>query len=289
MKQLFQIVCLLLLFPLAGYSQSLSVFSADFVPTRGKSEIGASGDIQLAFPVLRRQTDQLVLAPRYQFLNLDDGFPFSEQRFYELSLNTVWRHTINESWSWVALIMPAFSSSTDELSMNSFVWTSGLSFTRLQNRHFSYRLGVIYANRFKSNLIVPMLGFHWIPNDHFELNADLPMRLRVQWLVAGGLKMGLVASSNRQISHVSGYADFDYLWFREQNLSWFTDLRMIRKWWLSCQAGYSFKRELKLYQKPEQATWEVGANLTPSKVDPFFEYADEGFFLKVGIAYQLTR
>ena len=288
-SDLYLFFLLAAMFPLAGSAQSFTFFSVDTKPAHFGELVRSSNTVELNLPVIRQIENQLLVSPQYQSLILKEGYPFDENNFYSLSLRLIWQHRLNGRWKLTSLFVPTISSANGNFSGDAFFATGGLRLAFVQNSQLSWQVGAVYSYRFHGNLLIPLLGFRWSPRPGVELLADLPMRIRSTWTISSFWQTGISLVGNPQMSLVPGYSNFDYFWYRERNLIWSSDFRLIRNWWLSPGAGYCLKSDFKLCQKPEQGTWSFGTNVTGSGNKAVWESSENGFFVKLGLSYRISQ
>lgn len=283
------IFLLVSLIAINSFAQDFSPLAFDYKLYGGNSEVKKNGTIHLAFPVIISGKNQIVVSPQYKFLGLDDSFPFEKTNFYQFSLRVAWRHQLNDRWNAALLFSPSLASAFGDFSSEAWMWSGAIRMSYLANQRFLYYFVIAYSNRFSNNLLVPIAGLKWNPVSHLSLSLNLPSQIRLLWEFTDRLHTGLQFAGNRQTSYVPNQPGYDYFWFRERNLSWFTDLKLIRKWWITTSLGYSLKRDLLAYQKSDHAVWRFGTQFDSTSLDPVFEFSEKGFFLNVSLGYRLGK
>lgn len=271
------------------YAQDFSPLALDYKLLGNNSGIRKNGEVQLAFPVFISGKNQIVVSPQYKFLGLDDSFPFDKTNFYQFSVRMAWRHQLNDHWNATLLVSPSLASASGDFSSEAWMWSGGVRVSNRVSQCFLYYFGIAYSNRFSNNLLVPLAGLRWNPVSRMNLSLNLPSRARLEWDFSDRIHTGLQFAGNRQTSYIPNQSEYDYFWFRERNLSWFTDLKLVRNWWVSAELGYSLKRDLLAYQKPDHAVWRLGTQFDRTSFDPVFEYSGKGFFLNVSVGYRLGK
>lgn len=271
------------------YAQDFSPLAFDYKLYGGNSGIRKNGEVQLAFPVFISGKNQIVVSPQYKFLGLDDSFPFDKTNFYQFSVRMAWRHQLNDRWNAALLVSPSLASASGDFSSEAWMWSGGVRVSNRVSQRFLYYFGIAYSNRFSNNLLVPLAGLRWNPVSRMNLSLNLPSRARLSWDFSDRIHTGLQFAGNRQTSYIPNQSEYDYFWFKERNLSWFTDLKLVRNWWVSADLGYSLKRDLLAYQESDHPVWRLGTQFDRTSFDPVFEYSGKGFFLNVSVGYRLGK
>ena len=271
------------------YAQDFSPLAFDYKLYGSDSGIRKNGKVQVSFPVFISGKNQIVLSPQYKFLGLGDSFPKDEKSFYQFSLRFAWRHQLNDHWNAALLASPSLASASGDFSSEAWMWSGGVRVSNRVSQSFLYYFGIAYSNRFSNNLLVPLAGLRWNPVSRMNLSLNLPSRARLAWDFSDRIHTGLQFAGNRQTSYIPNQSEYDYFWFRERNLSWFTDLKLVRNWWVSAELGYSLKRDLLAYQESDYPVWRLGTQFNRTSLDPVLEYSEKGLFLNVSVGYRLGK
>jgi hypothetical protein len=282
------IVALLITFA-KGYSQQSSPFSIETGFIRPGSEIRQQSSFQLSLPLFISDNNTFVVSPQYRILGIKNGLPIPENGFNQFSLRFVWRHKLTDDWNAAFFASPSLASSVGNFSGNGLMMFSGVRFSKTQSPAFHYYFGLVYSHRFSTNILVPIAGLKWKISPTLSFNGNLPYKWQLNWAIKPNFYTGLSLKGNRFTSYIPDNPDFDYFWFREQNLGMTSEIKIIRNFWLTAETGYSIKRNFNLYTKPENPEWNFGLKLIQPPKKPFFKHAENGFYVKFGLVYRLNR
>lgn len=286
MKYFFTIVLATLFLRLLA--QQSSPLSLTWEPSVN-SEIRQQSSFQLALPLVVSENNALVVSPQYKIFTIGNEFPISGNNFNQFSLRFAWRHKLSDGWNAALFAAPSFSSATGNFSGNGLMIFSGIRLAKIQSPAFLYYFGLAYSRRFSSNVLVPVFGLKWKISPTLHFTGDLPFKGQLIREAKPNFYSGLIFKGNRFISHIPDNPDFDYFWFREQNLGLTSGVKIIRNFWLTAEAGYSVKRNFNLYTEPENPKWSFGLEFIQPSQEPVFKYSENGFYMKFGLVYRFDR
>ena len=253
---------------------------------RPGSEIRQQSSFQLSLPLFISDNNAFVVSPQYRILGIKNGLSIQETGFNQFSLTFVWRHKLTNEWNAAFFASPSLSSSVGNFSGNGLMMLSGIRFSKTQSPAFVYYFGLAYSHRFSTNTLIPIAGLKWKISPTLSFNGNLPYKWQLNWAIKPNSYTGLSFKGNRFTSHTPDNPDFDYLWFREQNLGLTSRVKIIRNFWLTAEAGCSVKRNFNLYAEPENQEWSFGLEFIQPSQEPVFKYSENGFYIKFGLSYR---
>jgi hypothetical protein len=270
-------------------AQNFSPFTLEYQFSGDNSEIRQTGSIHLAFPVFVSTKNQVILSPRYKFIGLSKSLPFDETRYNQYSLNMAWRHQLNKHWNAAVFSSPSISSGFGNFSLDGIIWSSGFMLAYRKNQHLTYFFGMAYSYQFSNSLLVPIGGFNWNPTSKLSIGADFPFRGNVSWSLNSKTQTGVLFSNNRFTSYIPNSPEYNYLWTAERDLSWFTNVKLIRNWWLKVDLGYCLSRDLYAYDQLTRHSLHIGSQLNGFDQEPIYKSFSEGLFLQCTFTYKINR
>ncbi len=284
-KKIVLIVVLVSLTNLKVLSQSNEAMAIEYSSYTGSALLKESGKFIFAVPVFHSGNSRLFLLPEYKFIygNAFDIIP--ENYYHQLSLRWAWQYKINRAWrlQWVG--MPALTSPFED---NQAVLFNTIFRANYKAGHLLCSFGLAYSYRYKNNIIIPVAGVAWQPNEHWTIHVKFPVNMNVQYKINRVFNVGLGIAGNGLSSLVENQ-NYDFLWIHERNLSLYSDVKLYKNWWLSGSFGYALKRTLKTYSMPENAIWTIKSNLGEPGLIPINEFSEPGFVAKIGIKFKLER
>lgn len=240
---------------------------------------------RVAIPLYRNNKHVWVLSPEFKSLQTRTTDSVEATHYNRFSLRLAGQRSVGNDWNmqWLAMssIGPAFDTKND------LILNTAIRFSQTRS-NLTYTFGLAYSYRYRNNILTPVVGLVWKPEEHWLFSAKLPALLRIAHTVNPGWEVGAAYSGNGLSSLTNG-SNPDFLWMRERNLLLTTGFRLTRFGWVTCAAGYTLKRSLKTYQLPEHPIWTLKTNWGEPRLTPTSEYNESGFMAQLGISFRMGR
>jgi hypothetical protein len=244
-----------------------------------------SSTVRLAIPLQRNNTQMWMLSPEFKSLQTRTTDSLEASRYNRFSLRLVGQRTLPKAWKmqWLALT----SIGSGFTTTNDLIVNAALRFGQTRS-NITYTFGLAYSYRYRNNILTPVAGIVWKPEENWLISAKLPAMIRMTHTVKPGWEVGAEYAGNG-LSSLLNSGDLAFMWMRERNLLLTTGFRLTRYGWVTCAAGYTLKRSLKTYQLPEHPIWTLKTNWGEPRLTPTSEYNESGFMAQIGISFRMGR
>jgi Domain of unknown function (DUF6268) len=208
--------------------------------------------------------DAIILNPYGERWNIDyEAAPNYSFHLLGLGLPIGWNHTINTKWSFLAMFILRYHTTTSQQTFDdSNQQLGGLGLvTRQFNPKLAVKLGLYYNREFFGNFFIPLVGLDWRPNKRDRIFGTMPNFITWEHDTQKRFRYGALLRFVTFSYHLDEstpavpQGQATYIRLQENQLTAYGDYYLTKNLVFSLEAGHTILRRHTLGSRGKGSDW----------------------------------
>ncbi|MBO9564329.1 MAG: hypothetical protein J7621_16210 [Niastella sp.] len=247
-------------------------------------------EVKARLPLLHQGGNMLVVGMNYKLLSPDDLPAAYGDALHGASVQVAWIARLNERKSLTVFAQAGLFSDMQDISAKDLRYGLGIRYRVRHSDKLATGWGLGYSRQFFGNQLVPFIDLQYMPNQHWSISGQFPIKPKVLYHFNDQVAVGLEVSgdgSSYRLSHDKNNDQFVQVnqWAALARLEY----RFASSWLLTLGLGSNLRQSYRLYNDASNIPWTIITVPLGDRDAPVQEIKSRGLQLQVGFAFSPFR